>query len=230
MGFRKKVSVKPPTDAGWGRVERAVGQTLEDRGPAATPLPAHLTVHKERRRENEPSLRSPSLVLAGAAAAAIGAFSWRSIAQREQREAQPSLLRVETAEMGSRVRVGESTVDLGPRSSARVIGDDAHGVVVVLDAGRVEVDVSLRRDHPPFVVQAGLVEIRFVATDFVVTRAGPVVGVEVQRGEVDVVSGNQHTRVGPSAHWPASQEPSVTDSPALAPPPDLGPPTVKSSR
>ncbi len=137
--------------------------------------------------------------------------------------------RFETAAAGSRVEVGESTVDVGPQSSVRVVGDDAHGVIVVLDGGRVEVDVSPRHDRPPFIVQAGPVEVRVIGTHFVVTRAGPSVGVEVQRGTVEVISGDQHTLVAAGAHWPSSPEHSMAAAPAALPPPASPPLTQKAA-
>ncbi|MDP9037161.1 MAG: FecR family protein, partial [Myxococcota bacterium] len=226
MSLKNKLSIEPLTEARWGRVERTVFRAVENGLPLANPR----ADDNERRRENLPSVRwrsSTSLVLAGAAAAAIGAFSWRTIAQREQREVHAGPARFETAAAGSHVEVGESTVDVGPESSVRVVGDDAHGVIVMLDGGRVEVDVSPRHDRPPFIVQAGPVEVRVIGTHFVVTRAGTAVGVEVQRGTVEVISGDQHTFVAAGAHWPSLPEHAPPDARGAVSPSTIVPVTQK---
>ncbi len=221
MSLRNKLSIEPLTEARWGRVERAVFRAVEHGDLGAEPF----GLREEGRKESLRLLRwrsSTSFILAGAAAAAIGAFTCRTIVQKEV-QARPT--RVETAATGSRVEVGDSTVDVGPQSSVRVVGDDAHGVIVVLDGGRVEVDVAPRHDRPAFIVQAGPVEVRVVGTHFVVTRTGPAVTVDVQRGKVEVTSGELHTLVAAGAHWPPSQE--GTTVPVSAPPPPEPPAATK---
>jgi hypothetical protein len=120
--------------------------------------------------------------------------------------------RIATAANGSRVEVGESTVEVGPQSAVRLAGDDVHGISVLLDTGRVECDVAPRRGRPPFLVEAGAVEVRVIGTHFVVTRAGDAVSVDVQRGRVEVLSGQGRTFVDAGAHWP------VHDSAPVSPP------------
>ena len=188
-----KIELEPLSEARWARVERAVleasaGGAL-DRQEPQTPSP--------RWR-----LTAGSLVLAGALAAIAGGFAWRAL----QPEAHGGATRVETAANGSHVEFGESTIDVGPTSAVRLAGDDSHGVVVTLDTGRVECDVAPRRSRPPFVVEAGSVEVRVVGTHFVVVRAGEAVGVDVQRGQVEVTSNGQRTLVGAGSHWPSLAE------------------------
>jgi transmembrane sensor len=151
------------------------------------------------------------LVLAGALAAIGGGLAWRAL----QPEAREGATRVETAANGSRVEFGESTIDVGPTSTVRLAGDDSHGVVVTLDIGRVECDVTPRRGRPPFVVEAGSVEVRVVGTHFVVARSGDAIAVDVQRGQVEVTSNGQRSLVSAGAHWPASPEVSLP-APAAA--------------
>ena len=106
-------------------------------------------------------------------------------------DARQEATRVETAANGSRIEFGESTIDVGPTSAVRLGGDDSHGIVVTLDRGRVECDVAPRRGRPPFVVLAGGVEVRVIGTHFGVTRSADAVGVDVQRGQVEVTSDGQ---------------------------------------
>jgi hypothetical protein len=145
------------------------------------------------------------LVLAGAFAAIAGGFAWRLLLP----ESHGGATRVETAANGSHVEFGESTIDVGPTSAVRLAGDDSHGVVVTLDSGRVECDVTPRRGRPPFVVEAGSVEVRVVGTHFVVARVGESVGVDVQRGQVEVTSNGQRSLVSAGSHWPSLPEVSL---------------------
>ncbi len=188
------LEVEPLSEARWGRVERAVldAEIAEVSGP--------------RRAAEEPAPRwrpaAGLLVLAGALAAIAGGFAWRALLP----EAHGGATRVETAANGSRVEFGESTIDVGPTSEVRLAGDDAYGVVVTLDKGRVECDVSPRRGRPPFLVEAGSVEVRVIGTHFVVARSADGVGVDVQRGQVEVTANGEQTLVSAGSHWPSAPE------------------------
>jgi hypothetical protein len=187
------IEVEPLSEARWARVERAV---LEASVGGA--IDRHAPQPQALRWRPAPGL----LVLAGALAAIAGGFAWRAL----QPEAHGGATRVETAANGSHVEFGESTIDVGPTSAVRLAGDDSHGVVVTLDTGRVECDVTPRRGRPPFVVEAGSVEVRVIGTHFVVARAGGSVGVDVQRGQVEVVSNGQRSLVSAGSHWPSLPE------------------------
>jgi hypothetical protein len=187
------IELEPLSEARWARVERAV---LEASIGGA--IDRHVPQAQIGRWRPAPGL----LVLAGALAAIAGGFAWRVL----QPEAHGGATRVETAANGSHVEFGESTIDVGPTSAVRLLGDDSHGVVVTLDTGRVECDVTPRRGRPPFVVEAGSVEVRVIGTHFAVVRAGESVGVDVQRGQVEVVSNGQRSLVSAGSHWPSLSE------------------------
>lgn len=200
-----KIEIEPLSEARWARVERAVLEAavagpVEPRVAAPDPAP--------RWR-----LSAGLLVLAGALAAIAGGLAWRAL----QPDSRGGATRVETAANGSRVEFGESTIDVGPASAVRLAGDDSHGVVVTLDSGRVECDVTPRRGRPPFLVEAGSVEVRVVGTHFVVARTGDSIAVDVERGQVEVTSNGARSLVSAGAHWPASPEPTPEPSPAAAP-------------
>ena len=89
----------------------------------------------------------------------------------------------------SRLAVGESTIEIGPSSAVVASGDDAHGILVVVEKGKVDCEVTPRKDRPPFVVQAGNVRVRVVGTRFVVARDGGAVRVSVAHGAVEVSRG-----------------------------------------
>jgi FecR protein len=185
----RSLEIEPLSEARWARVERAVLDAHLD-------APAPETATREAKSWR---MAAAFLVLAGAFAAISGALAWRvlSPAGREN----PT--RVETAANGSRVEFGESTIDVGPTSAVRLAGDDAHGITVTLDRGRVECDVAPRLGRPPFAVEAGSVEVRVIGTHFAVTRAGDAVSVDVQRGEVEVASSGNVTLVPAGSHWPS---------------------------
>jgi hypothetical protein len=195
VSLEKKIGIEPLGDARWARVERAVFRSLSEGDAAAQAEPPAATVSLVKWRG------APALVLAGALATALGALMWKTIGPSDS-SAGPT--RVATAANGSRIELGESTVDVGPQSDVRLTGDDVHGISVFLDVGRVECDVAPRRGRPPFLVEAGTVEVRVIGTHFVVTRTGDAVSVDVQRGRVEVFSGQEHAFVGAGAHWPGS--------------------------
>ncbi len=204
--FRKTIDVEPLSEARWGRIERTVFDAASvDLSPDDNALPADGRSASIRFRP------AASLVLVGAFAAVMGAVALRALVQVAP---QPAPTRVETAAIGSHVEFGESTVDVGPESAVRLTGDDARGVFVILDNGRVECDVTPRRGRPPFVVQAGGVEVRVIGTHFVVTRSGPATTVDVQRGQVEVMSGSDRALVGAGEHWPPL--PTLPDVPVTA--------------
>ncbi len=206
MSLEKKIGIEPLGDARWARVERAVFRSLSDGDAAAHTEPPAAAVAMLRWKG------ATALVMAGALAAAFGAVMWKALGPSD---APAGPTRVATAANGSRIEVGESTVDVGPQSAVRLTGDDVHGISVLLDGGRVECDVAPRRGRPPFLVEAGNVEVRVVGTHFVVTRVGDAVTVDVQRGRVEVVSGQEHALVGAGSHWPVSPASAV---PSHAPP------------
>jgi len=211
VSLDKKIPIEPLGEARWSRVERGVMNALVDLEPEdvpSSPLGGWQASWRSMWRGATP------LVLTGALAASVGAFAWRGLVQPEN-----ALIpaRIATAAIGSRVEVGESTVEVGPQSAVRLSGDDAHGISVLLDTGRVECDVAPRHGRPPFLVEAGAVEVRVIGTHFVVTRAGEAVTVAVQRGRVEVISGQDHAFVDAGSHWPLGD--AVQTSLAAAPAP-----------
>ncbi len=218
MKFSRKplhlaIDVEPLSEARWARIERALLDTrldAEETGERRVSRAA-----PKSWRDAMPGgwrLAAAMFVLAGALAAISGAAAWRYFSP----EAREGATRIETAANGSRVEFGESTIDVGPASVVRLTGDDSHGVVVTVDRGRVECDVSPRHERPPFVVEAGGVEVRVIGTHFVVTRTADAVTVDVQRGQVEVASDGVRSLVPAGAHWPPLA--AVTSSSVLLPP------------
>jgi hypothetical protein len=212
--LHRKFEVEPLGEARWTRVERAVLDGAANAANAAGPprsLAPRADAPPPRWR-----LAAAMLVLAGAVATIAGGLAWRVVVPSVGHE---GTTRVETAANGSRVEFGESTIDVGPTSAVRFAGDDARGVVVTLDRGRVECDVAPRRERPPFVVEAGGVDVRVIGTHFVVARTGDAVSVDVQRGEVEVTSGGARALVPAGSRWPPSSTADGVDAPAPSGPP-----------
>ncbi len=231
----RKIDVEPLPEARWTRIERAVLDTV------GTEWPARPSARDETSRAWTWVRGGGGLVLAGALASLLGALTLRVLAQ----PAPPAPTRVETAANGSHVEFGESTVDVGPESSVRLAGDDARGVMVVVDRGRVECEVTPRHGRPPFMVQAGSVEVKVIGTHFVVTRAGAKATVDVQHGQVEVSNGDGRWLVGAGSHWPVVEPDANADAdadpaptpPAPSPAPAIAPantptlaPAVKTAR
>lgn len=201
--LHRTIEIEPLSDARWSRIERNLFEQA---------LGAEETGHRRVSRWPGSALREAIpggwrlagalFVLVGAIAAISGVAAWRYLLP----DSHPGMTRVETAANGSRVEFGESTIDVGPASAVRLAGGDSHGVIVTLDRGRVECDVTPRHERPPFVVEAGGVEVRVVGTHFVVARTADAVTVDVQRGTVEVTSDGQRSLVSAGAHWPLSPE------------------------
>jgi len=207
MSLGNKVGIEPLSEGRWARIERAVfNADLEGPGVDAGALVEAAPASRRRG--------AVALVLAGAVAAAFGAVTWRALSSSG---AGPVATRVETTSQGSRVEVGESTVDVAPESAVRVTGDDAHGVSVLVESGRVECDVPPRRGRPAFLVEACGVEVRVVGTHFSVSCGHGAVSVDVQRGQVEVISGPEHAFVPAGAHWPLPPPDVVATPPPATP-------------
>jgi hypothetical protein len=222
--LRRKLEIEPLSEVRWARVERAILEATA----ASAEKGAGRQASQSLRSYAPPARWRPAaalLVLAGALATIAGGLAWRAVVPQGGRE---GATRVETAAIGSRVEFGESTIDVGPTSAVRLAGDDARGIVVTLDRGRVECDVAPRRERPPFVVEAGGVEVRVIGTHFVVARTGDAVAVDVQRGEVEVTSGGVRALVPAGLRWPPSAA-AADSAETPSPPASLSPASPAAS-
>lgn len=197
MGLGKKLDIEPLGEQRWSRIERELFDRVDE--GAAEPQAAGPFI----RDNASPRWRmAAALVFAGAAAAVVGAGAWHMITAPAKAVAVlPS--RITTDATGSSVDVGEAKLDLAPRSTLSVSGDDAHGVTVVLDRGRVECEVPPRAGRPPFSVEAGDVLVQVVGTHFAVARSDADVEVDVQRGVVQVTAAGRRVDLAAGQHWPA---------------------------
>jgi hypothetical protein len=200
----KRIEVEPLSEARWARVERAVFAKLDEEAASAAPvIDEPVAAPRGRARV------AAAIVAACAVAAAVGGLVARSVWRSPAPQAGSHIV---TAQGGSHVALAEAALDVGQSSELEVSGDDDHGVLVVLDRGRVDCEVAPRQGRPPFVVKAGEVRVRVVGTRFAVQREATGVHVEVQKGVVEVESHGEVERVSAGQSWP-----SVNEAPAAAP-------------
>ncbi|MGH7436063.1 MAG: FecR domain-containing protein [Polyangiaceae bacterium] len=184
------VEVDSPSDTRWERMGREMFARLD-----ASPGPA--PAGREPGHGGSGGRRRAAMVVGlVAAAAAIGL-----VVRAVRPPADSHRARLETAEGSSQFTVGESSLVVGPRSLVLVSGDDDHGVDVVLDRGQVTCIVAPRRGRPPFVVEAGDVQVRVVGTKFAVYREGSGASVDVEHGVVEVVARGAVATVSDGQHW-----------------------------
>jgi hypothetical protein len=199
----RRFDIEPLSEARRARVERALFERLDREGELAAP---------ERPVARIPSSRPIVVfVLAGAAAAFLGAFGWEALRARPSTEAS----HLATAGAATHVVVGESSLDVAPFTVLSFRGDDTQGIVIVLERGEVDCEVAPRKGRPPFVVQSGDVSVRVIGTHFRVSRDGDVTHVSVDHGIVEVDEHDHATMLTAGQTWPAPPPlpvPSVTAS------------------
>jgi hypothetical protein len=229
----RKMDVEPLNEQRWSRIERELFDRVAA-GEAEPEVPV-------ARPASAPRLRAATaLILVGAAAAAIGgAAAWHALGSSPRSIAfGPS--RIAAGASGSRVSVADSTIEVAPQSTAWVTADEAHGVTVLLEQGRVECEVAPRHGRPPFTVEAADVVVRVVGTHFAVSRSAAEIDVQVQRGVVEVTRGDRRIAVQAGETWPpgppalpSAPSPAIAAAPVVpaAPPPSpaIGGPPAGSS-
>lgn len=202
----KKIDVEPLSEQRWAKIEKSLFVQLEHEQLDRAPLPKMVSEPPSRSWRWRPAV---ALVMAGAMAAAIGALATKTMFTSPVGPAgvasAPS--RVVTGSSDSHVALGESDVDVAPESAVLVSGDDEHGIMVVVDRGKVECVVAPRKGRPPFLVQAGDVRVKVVGTQFTVARdkEGGGAHVMVAHGIVEVTSHGQTTTLHDGDSWPATQ-------------------------
>ena len=212
MKRRIEVEVEPLSDARWEKIDAAVFAALDTAKP-------------------EPAPRSRRLAWIGGLAALVAAAAVIALVVRGPRDAFVNeASHIETGAAASRVAYGFASIEVAPDSAVTTSGDDAHGMVVVLDRGSVDCEVAPRAGRPPFVVQAGDVRVRVIGTRFVVRRAADrTTAVEVKHGTVEVARGGESTFVHAGETWPpSSPEPVPSTTPSIAPSLDPAPPPTTS--
>ncbi|WP_394849931.1 FecR domain-containing protein [Pendulispora brunnea] len=221
MASEPRIDVEPLSESRWARIEGAIFHELEHDQRVAVP---HFI-------EAPPSTRwraSAAFVVAGAVAAAIGALVTHAVWHPDPPPAITS--QVETGASGTHLVIGEAALDVGPRTALVVNGDDARGVLVVLERGHVEFEVAPRHGRPSFVVQAGEARVSVTGTHFTVDRGGGV-RVEVASGSVEVRTPGEIVNVHAGEQWPSREKlETAVVSPLTPSPSQVEPPAPASPR
>jgi hypothetical protein len=195
----KRFQVEPLSEAKWARIERSLWERLDASAKLVRP-DRHPGLSLAARWSATSAWRfAAALIVAGGLAASLGVLASSMASRPESDLVAPSHL--ETGASASQITIGGATLDISPRSELDVSGDEARGIIVLLERGRVECDVSPRIGKAPFVVQAGHVSVRVVGTRFSVIRAGGDVSVAVTRGTVEVRANGDVHAVHAGQHW-----------------------------
>lgn len=211
MKRKNAVDVEPLSEARWAAIDAAVMASLDER--AETPA----------RTARAPSRRALWIVAAGAvsvAAAMGGLFLNGSFTSRHEWVREPS--HIETGSASSHLALGFASIEVGPDTSVTANGDEAHGMLLVLEKGSVDCEVLPRRERPAFVVQAGGTRVRVVGTRFIVrTSQRSGAAVEVKHGTVEVTHEGVTIVLHDGERWPAAppaSPPPVASAPMETPP------------
>ncbi|HEY8077962.1 MAG TPA: FecR domain-containing protein [Labilithrix sp.] len=200
MKRKIEVEVEPLSEARWAKVDEAVFEALDAEAPAPRARPRRHTWW---------------IAGAGIAAAAAAVVVW-GVSRNPKDGFVHDPSHIETAAVGSRLALGFATLEVAPQSAVTTSGDDAHGLLVVLEHGAVDCEVAPRSGRPPFVVAAGDVRVRVVGTHFIVRRAEENVRVEVMHGRVEVARAGELVVLHDGESWPSAKSTAVeTPAPSV---------------
>ncbi|HUQ04934.1 MAG TPA: FecR domain-containing protein [Kofleriaceae bacterium] len=183
-------------DISWARVERNLWSALDEGTAAASASAPPATT----RRWSRYALGAG---VALAAAAAL-VFLWLWPDGRARSHDLPS--RVATHEAPTTVSFGDAEITVASQSTMVLAGTPNRGVDIVLEKGSATFAVAPREGRPPFVVHAGVVDIRVVGTRFTVARSGDAARVDVAHGEVEVVAHGRRELVLAGGSWDSSRD------------------------
>lgn len=177
-----------------------------------------------------------------AAVALLGFVMWPSSAPQSATSEPPVWVlspgaRVTASAQPSEVRLDDgSTIALSPHATIRGVARSDDELSLELEAGEAAFEVA-PDPHRTFRVRSGDVLVQVLGTAFTVRREDHRVTVEVSRGRVEVLRGEERSVLGPGDHWSAD-EGSVTEAsapvpeetPVLEPVPEVLEPSVARAR
>ncbi|MDB4958268.1 MAG: hypothetical protein JWO36_5837 [Myxococcales bacterium] len=148
--------------------------------------------------------RSRHFAFAGAALAVAAAalIGWKFHGVPEVLpSATPTTIAVKTDTDHSMLDIGDATIESDPATAFAVTRPNG-GVIVMMDHGKVELDVQKRHERPPLVVRAGDTDVEVVGTHFSVAWDGHgAVDVRVTEGTVRVKHQQLITLVEKGQEW-----------------------------
>jgi hypothetical protein len=220
--LKEDIPVEPLSEARWKKLDDSVFAALdaglgdptgESIHPPSTGSGASSAGIASPRRRTQSTL---FLVSGFAVAAVVLAFVLRAVLSPEKGELLVNPSHIETGAEPSRLAIGESSIDVSANSAVVASGDAEHGVLVVLEKGRVECEVAPRKGRPPFVVQAGDVRVRVIGTRFAVERNARDIRVKVSHGTVEVTGASEVILLHDGDTWPSNSATSATPATSAA--------------
>ena len=208
MNLRGRIPVEPLDEERVVNLERAVVRGYAD--AVARP-------HRAPQRWFVPALCGAAVA---AAVAAIAVVKLRPVREVASPAVAAAPMRVETTDAGSRLELGDATIDAAPgtavvvtrpacgtawSSAVEACPAGTSGVLVTLDGGTVELAVASRAGRAPLVVRAGDVDVVVVGTRFSVERAADIT-VKVTEGVVRVARAGAEVRVAAGQSWTAAAQ------------------------
>jgi hypothetical protein len=220
------IPIVPLGEERWAAFEDRLFDALDRErreGPAAPP-PAPAGALRVRR-----PWRAVALTVVAAAVVLLAVQAgWLLRTRMAAAPADVSPTRMVSGASPTRVALGDNELELGADTAVVAAGDDARGVVVVLERGNLTCTVAPRGGRPPFVVQAGDVRVRVVGTRFSVARIGEGARVEVDHGVVEVSAGTDRVTLRDGQSWTARAAAAASDGPTPSAVP-TGPPPVDTT-
>jgi hypothetical protein len=208
----KPLNVEPLNEQRWAKIEKEIFSELDHPAEQAAPV---LSAPRPRARQGW----AVGLAFACAAAALLTFVATRDGTQ------EATMVRVATSVESQHLTVVGAEIDVAPHSNATIQGDEAHGVMVSVAHGSVELAVAHAPKRKSFAVHAGTAQIDANAAHFRVVVLASSTEVRVYEGEVVVrnVQGSTQVRAGSSwttreAVAPAPPTSAQTDGPSVAPP------------
>jgi hypothetical protein len=216
MGLRDKIPVEPLPEPRWAQIERSVFAQL-DRDAKDPLLQSMADISVPHRRSGLTWRHGlvAALSLAATVILVVAGLRFLALQQAATGASAANPSRIVTGTSESHLAVGESSIDVEPQSAALVSGDDAHGILVVLDRGGATFEIAPRHGRPPVIVQAGDVRVRVIGTRFTVTRDGDGARVAVEHGTVEVSANGKTALVHAGEQWPSA---TLTSAAPLSPP------------
>lgn len=194
------IAIEPLGEERWAAFEERLFDALdrERREGPAPPLPAPASLPARR------PWRAIALAVVAAAVVLLAVQAgWLLRGRMAAGPADVSPTRMVSGASPSRLALGDNELELGADTAVVATGDDARGMVVVVERGSVTCTVAPRGSRPPFVVQAGEVRVRVVGTRFSVARIGEGARVEVDHGVVEVSAGTDRVTLHDGQSWTA---------------------------
>jgi FecR-like protein len=178
----------------WAKLERSLFARWDEEQQRGVPEAERQVARASRRL-----VAISAVALVAMAASIVCLVTWRRAGDTV---ALDRTSRIATGANASRLSLQGLTLDVEPESTVVLGTPSEHGLLIVLDRGKIVCEVAPRPAGAPLVVQAGSVQVKVVGTRFSVERTGEQARVAVEHGVVEVAAEGRVARVGVGQVWP----------------------------